>query len=115
MEDAWPIAARRAQVPPPERTAFPMGAQQQAWGPTERGEWAAAATTQTRRLGAEPSDGPLCWACNKRGHVKRQCPQVRTQHGAGGRAASSGTSSVGNDAILAKLNELVDLLKQSKK
>ena len=61
----------------------------------------------------DPTGGPLCWARNKRGHVKRQWPQRRLQHGAGGQAA--GGSSGSNDASMAKSNELIDITNQSKK
>ena len=87
--------------------------QQRGWGPAERDEWAAAAAAQTRMPTTDPASGPVCWTCNKRGYVKRQCPHGRQQHGAGGQAAGSGSS--GNGAIMAKLNELIDLMKQSKK
>ena len=87
--------------------------QQRVWGPAGRDELAAAAAAQMRTPTTESTSGPVCWTCNKRGHVKRQCPQGRLQHGAGGQAAGSGSS--GNEAIMAKLNELISLMRQSKK
>ena len=101
---AWAaLDAAQAQGVVPEAAPNP------AWQQSVFG----AAAAQARAPTAVPASGPVCWACNKRGHVKRECPQGRLQHGAGNQEAGGGRG--GNDAIVAKLNELIALMKQSKK
>ena len=111
MEEPSSSSAWGDQVLCAGPATYPIGAQQPQWGPREWGEWAAVAAAQ-RQTAVDAPKGPLCWTCNQRGHRMRQCPHGRLQPSAGARTVGS---SGGNDAIMAKLTELIDLMKQSKK
>ena len=93
----------------------PWHQQQASWGLEHYAAWAAVAAAHAQPFGGAGFQGPLCWTCNKHGHRMRQCPEGRAQQAASSGKGSGKGGGRGDDVILKKLAELMDLIKKSKK